>query len=53
MKFTIEIKNRWTAKVQFTAEIESSHNASAGMKLGSCTIKAAYLSGADLQAMPS
>ena len=48
MKFKIEIKNRWTAKVQFTAEIESSDNASEGVKLGAA-VKKAYKAGADLR----
>jgi uncharacterized protein YjbI with pentapeptide repeats len=47
MKFTIDIKHRWSARVLFSAEIESSHNASDGVKLGAA-VKAAYKSDAVL-----
>jgi uncharacterized protein YjbI with pentapeptide repeats len=43
----IEIRNRWTAKVQFTAEIECSDDASVSLKIGRA-VKWAYKIGADL-----
>jgi len=45
MKF--EIKNRWTSKVQFTAEIDCDESTSNSVKLG-MAIKLAVKSGADL-----
>jgi uncharacterized protein YjbI with pentapeptide repeats len=45
MKF--EIKNRWSGKVQFTAEIECSARASISIKRG-LAVKLAYAAGADL-----
>ena len=45
MKF--EIKNRWTEKVQFIAEIKCADDAPLGVKVG-LAVKWAYLSGADL-----
>jgi hypothetical protein len=48
MKFTVEIKNRWSAKVQFSCEVETSHNARAGLKLG-LAVKEGYRRGADLR----
>ena len=45
MKF--EIKNRWTSKVQFTAEIDCDESTSISVKLG-MAIKLAVKSGADL-----
>src|SRR5258705_374075 len=43
-----EVKNRFTGKVQFTAEIECDANATAGFKIG-LAVRWAYLSGADLR----
>ena len=43
-----EVKNRWTGKVQFTAEIECEASASVGLKVG-LAVKWAYLSGANLR----
>ncbi len=48
MKFSIDIKNRWSWAVQFTAEIEADKNASTGVKLG-LAVKAAIKQGADLR----
>ena len=44
----IEIKNRWSGKVQFTAEIECEADATAGVKIG-LAVRWAYGSGADLR----
>jgi len=46
MKF--DIKNRFTGKVQFTAEIKARKNASEGVKIG-LAVKWAYETGADLR----
>ena len=48
MKFKVEIKNRGTADVQFSCEIESAPDASEGVKLGKA-IKEAYKTGAVLR----
>ena len=44
----IEIKNRWSGKVQFTAEIECEADATAGVKKMGLAVRWAYGSGADL-----
>ena len=45
----IEIKNRWSGKVQFTAEIECEADATAGVKKMGLAVRWAYGSGADLR----
>jgi uncharacterized protein YjbI with pentapeptide repeats len=43
-----EVRNRWTGKVQFTAEIETTPLMTPRVKLG-LAVKWAYKSGADLR----
>lgn len=52
MKFTIEIKHRWSTRIVFSAEIEAAENASEGVKTGlavkNAVLRDAVLRDADL-----